>query len=179
MADKLEFIKTVDGATGTAAVGVDNAFNHGYDTYFVTVEGLTIDGNRSPFMRLLDSSGSEIVGSNYDRATFAINSSGGSNQYKNVNSSEWLYIPSLYINGPSGGDLNSFASFYVWNAEESSSYTMITAQGGDNVSHLSAVKTIAVLTTAGANRGFNFKYVSGTSNNFTGGTISIYGIKDS
>ena len=125
-------------------------------------------------MRLLDSSGSEIVGSGYDRASLALFAGSSFQQYKNENSSEWLYIPSLYINNTL---LNSFTSFYVYNAEDTGAYTYITAQGGDNVSGFTGIKSIAILKDAAAHRGFSIKYVTGTSDDFTGGTITVYGVR--
>tara|TARA_R100001163_G_C4950344_1_gene118369 strand:+ start:58 stop:582 length:525 start_codon:yes stop_codon:yes gene_type:complete len=174
MATSLQFIESIDANTGVSSVAIDNVFNKGYDVYFVTVTDLNIDGNRSPFMRLLDSSGSEITSSVYDRASLAMFTGGSFGEYKNVDSTEWLYIPSLYIND---GLLDNFANFYVYNAEDTNSYTFLTAQGGDNVTGGLGMKTIAVCKQTALHRGFSFKYASGTSNNFTSGKISVYGVK--
>ena len=172
MATNLQFIKSIDANTGTSSVSIDNVFNKGYDVYFVTVTGLNISGNRSPFMRLLDSSGAEITSSVYDRASLATFSGSSVTEYKNVNSTEWLYIPSLYINDDT---LDSFTNFHVYNAEDTNSFTFITAQGGDNVTGLVGMKTQAVCKEAALHRGFTFKH-AGTEN-FVNGNISVYGVE--
>ena len=172
MATNLQFIKSIDANTGASSVSIDNVFNKGYDVYFVTVTGLNIAGNRSPYMRLLDSSGSEITSSVYDRASLGMFSNSSYGEYRNTNSSEWYYIPSLYINDAAK---DSFASFYVFNAEDTNSYTFLTLQGGDYVAHGLGMKTIAVCTQTALHRGFSFKH--GGSENFTNGNISVYGVK--
>ena len=172
MPTNLEFITSIDGNSGATSVSIDNVFNKGYKVYFVTVTGLNIAGNRSPFMRLLDSSGSEITSSVYDRASLATFSGSSFTEYKNVNSTEWLYIPSLYINDDT---LDSFTNFYVYNAEDTNSFTFITAQGGDNVTGLVGMKTQAVCKEAALHRGFTFKH-AGTEN-FVNGNISVYGVE--
>ena len=172
MATNLEFITSIDANTGASSVSIDNVFNKGYEVYFVTVTGLNIDGNRSPFMRLLDSSGSEITSSIYDRASLAMFSGSSFGEYRNVNSTEWLYIPSLYINDDT---LDSFTNFYVYNAEDTNSYTFLTAQGGDSVTGLVGMKTIAVCEQTALHRGFSFKH--GGSENFTSGKITVFGVK--
>ena len=90
MATNLEFITSIDANTGASSVSIDNVFNKGYEVYFVTVTGLNINGNRSPFMRLLDSSGSEITSSIYDRASLAMFSGSSFGEYRNVNSNVLL-----------------------------------------------------------------------------------------
>ena len=172
MPTNLEFITSIDGNSGATSVSIDNVFNKGYKVYFVTVTGLNIAGNRSPFMRLLDSSGAEITSSVYDRASLATFSGSSFTEYKNVNSTEWLYIPSLYINDDT---LDSFTNFYVYNAEDTNSFTFITAQGGDNVTGLVGMKTQAVCKEAALHRGFTFKH-AGTEN-FVNGNISVYGVE--
>ena len=172
MATNLQFIKSIDANTEASSVSIDNVFNKGYKVYFVTVTGLNIDGNRSPFMRLLDSSGSEITSSIYDRASLAMFSGSSFGEYRNVNSTEWLYIPSLYINN---NTLDSFTNFHVYNAEDTNSFTFITAQGGDNVTGLLGMKTVAVCKETALHRGFSFKH-AGTEN-FVNGNISVYGVE--
>ena len=171
MATNLQFITQIDANTGASTVTIDNVFNKGYEVYFVTVTGLQIDGNRSPFTRLLDSSGSQITATVYDRASLGMFVGSSFGEYRNQNSSEWLYIPSLYINS---GIKDSFASFYVYNAEDTNSFTYITAQGGDSVVNLTGIKTIAVCKQTALHRGFSF---SVSANNFIDGRITIYGVQ--
>lgn len=171
MASNLEFISTTNCNSGATTLTVDNIFNHGYNIYFVTITGLQIDGNRSPYMRFLDSSGSPVTTANYDRASLAMFSGSGFGEYKGENQTEIYYIPSLYING---GLLNSFTSFYVYNAEDTSTHTYITAQGGDNVATAIGIRTVAGLKVAAAHRGIQFTV---PTDDFIEGSITAYGVK--
>ena len=168
MATNLEFIKNVKGLDNITALDIDNVFSDKYDVYFVThLTGQSSVGYIS--MSLLDSAGSEVTTTTYDKAHLSMPASGSFSETRLVNNDKWSRVNYTYQNAIGGT-----TSYYIFNPYNSSSYTFMTFQNGfESVGTMYGLKGIGVETTSASRRGFR---ISATAN-FSGADISVYGVK--
>jgi len=168
MATNLEFITNVKGLDNVTSVTVDNVFSDKYDVYFVThLTGQSSVGYVS--MSLLDSAGSEVTTTTYDKAHLSMPANQSFSERRTVNNNKWERVNYTYQNAIGGT-----TSYYIFNPYNSSSYTFMTFQNGfESVGTLYGLKGIGVETASATRRGFK---ISATAN-FSGADISVYGVK--
>jgi hypothetical protein len=163
----LEFIKNVQGADNITSLDIDNVFSDKYDVYFVThLTGQSSVGYIS--MSLLDSSGSEVTTTTYDKAHLSMPANLSYSEYRLVNNNKWARVNYTFNNAIGGT-----TSYYIFNPYNSSSYTFMTFQNGfESVGTMYGLKGIGVERTAATRRGFRIS----ASSNFSGADISVYGL---
>jgi len=168
MAGNLEFITNVQGGNNITALDIDNVFSDKYDVYFVThLTGQSSVGYIS--MSLLDSAGSEVTTTTYDKAHLSMPANQSFSEYRLVNNNKWERVNYTYQNAIGGT-----TSYYIFNPYDSSSYTFMSFQNGfESQGTMYGLKGIGVEKTTATRRGFK---ISATAN-FSGADISVYGVK--
>lgn len=157
-------------ATSVASVSVTDIFSSDYDIYKILLLQKTSAGN-SLNIRFINSSGSIITASNYDRALLQLRSSGTSsveNISQNVGQMNMTFQ----------GTEDFVTTFYIFNPFSTSSYTFALSQsagyyGGAGIENLN-VKAIGVLKQTTSCSGIFFAPSSG---NFTDVSVKTYGLR--
>jgi len=169
MATNLQFIKEVSG-TNVTTLSVTDCFGKGYDVYQITLsaESNSTDGYWG--LQLIDNSGSIITGSEYDEAVLLMRSY---DSFIDNRSSTASMVSVGYDQ-----DIGASATLYIYNPDDSGSYTFSTfqADGGTSSSQLIGTKGIFVQHTAEVISGIHFKMSAG-SNDFNYINVSVYGVK--
>ena len=173
MSTNLEFIKSANTTTNVSSLSVTDCFSDKYDVYKVILEVNEVSAESALDTRLIDSGGSVISASEYDTAVLSMIPTGSFNEYRNVNSDKWQYT--MYNEGSVGG----FFVAYIFNPNDSSSFTFITLQ---NATHYIASSTptligrkyIGVHKVAEQITGINIFTGSAT---ITNAKINVYGVK--
>jgi hypothetical protein len=174
MAGSLEFINSFEITGSTSAFSCDNVFSADYDVYNIIASGISLVGTTQTnlSMRLIDNTGSVISGANdYAYASLGMSSNTTFSEYRDGSGS-------LILNafGKDDGIEGSSSSIYVYNPNDSSSYTFVQWQAsGDNGTALEGYKGIGVYTTAETIRGFQL--LETATRPFDEGKISVYGVK--
>tara|TARA_R100000734_G_C3218270_1_gene30792 strand:- start:28 stop:537 length:510 start_codon:yes stop_codon:yes gene_type:complete len=169
MATNLQFIKSASG-TSVSSLSVTDCFSATYDVYKITISKLNSSAVAYGFLRFIDSGGVDST-SNYDSAGLDLVSYTGFFESKLVNSDKG-YIG--YTAGTGTADMGGFV-IYVFNPDNSSSYTFYTAQSSIKASGGGfGGKYIGVHKVAEQISGINFLPASGTWDNIT---INVYGVK--
>jgi len=169
----LELVGTFDYDGSSNLFVVDNVFTSDYDNYFVSMNYLSINGNRNPSLSLLDSSGT-TVSTNYTYIWRLLRSFTVKGATSGTLIGAANYIPSYFIN-----DGNQWASGRLYfHQPASSSYTTMSTYGGaDMVSsnNMTSTQGFAICERNEVHRGFQINV--NAANVFTGGQIIVYGIK--
>jgi|VirMetMinimDraft_7_1064189.scaffolds.fasta_scaffold221811_1 hypothetical protein len=149
--------------------GIDST----YDVYSVVYHSLNADSTLSLQLRCLES-GTPNTTSNYDRATKVLLTNSAFANQSQVNQSlinfSSVTTSSLY----KGQGL-----LYIFNANNSSEYTFFTIEEGKQtgVNAGEGKQGGAVFTVASSVNGVQIGVLSSPSNNLTGGTFTLYGLK--
>lgn len=166
MSDNLQLIKSVTGS-GVSTVSVTNCFTDKYDVYKIVIKDADVTGAASAFIRMLDSSGSEVSAADYDRAYLGIYSAHGFSQGRNTGQTSFSSLG--FYDGSTGGG----GVFYLYNPFEAV-YTFIQGQVSYfETSYSSANKYIGALKQAASMTGFNINL---TGQTFDSISISVYGV---
>ena len=166
MATELQFIKSAS-ANGDATVSVTDCFSANYDVYKIVINNVVNTGGASAFLRFIDSGGSTITASDYDRAVQGLYSIHSSSSSKGNSTS----ISSLAFYQTTGGGLVC----YVYNPFSSSDYTFVSGQSSYlEINYLAGTKFIGVLKQSASMTGFSLNL---TGQTFTTMNISVYGVK--
>jgi len=176
MATNLEFIHQQDMSTSTSDISITNLFSDTYSSYFISTSGVQSSGFSRFTMRLLDSGGSPITQTEYDVAVLLLNSASGFAETRSVNDNRFFQF--LGYNLTDGSAPSQGATAYIFNPNDSSSYTFVQSQSSNNGSNLVGMKYIGVHKVAEQITGIQLKSegFSGTTT-FKSGTTSIYGVK--
>ena len=167
MATNLEFIKSASGS-GVSTVSVTDCFSSNYDVYKIVINNVDNTGATSAFIRMLDSGGSEISASDYDRAYLGMYSAHSFAEGRNTGQTSFTSVG--FYNGSTGGG----AVYYVYNPF-SSSYTFLQGQVSYfETSYSSGIKYIGVLKQSASMTGFNINL---TGQTFDSIDISVFGVK--
>jgi hypothetical protein len=176
MATNLEFIKSASG-TDVNTLSITDCFSDKYDVYKVV--GHTADyrttgtGVISLRHRLIDSGGSVISDNEYDSARLLMKAETSFDNDK-FTSLSYMYDTIQLGNYENGGSVN-----YVFNPNDSSSYTFMLGQGAGGYdtanNRFRGVKQIGVHKVAEQITGLNI-FSSNGSVNFDL-TVSVYGVK--
>ena len=162
----LKFIKSVS-ANGDATVSVTDCFSANYDVYKIVINNVVNTGGASAYLRFIDSGGSSITASDYDRAVYGLYSIHGYSESKGNNTS----ISSLAFYQTTGGGL----VLYCYNPFSASDYTFVTGQAAYlEINYLAGTKFIGALKQTASMTGFNLNL---TGQTFTTMDISVYGVE--
>ena len=169
MATNLEFIKSASG-TSVSSLSVTDCFSADYDVYafFIVKQDTTADGDTH--LRFIDSGGSVITASEYDTAQLSLGSYATFGEGRATNADRIYNVhQGQAVSAENGGSIN-----YIYNPNDSSSYTFLQAQSGSTVGGtLYGGKGISVHKSAETIRGINFH----TTAYWGSGTVSVYGVK--
>ena len=169
MATNLELIKTVTASGGVTSVSVTDCFNDRYDVYMILVTNVDLNSDTHLYMRLLDSSNTEISANEYDNANRQFQASSAFTDAKNTADTEFQYMAS-YQNGDGGGTI-----IYVYNPYDSGSYTFVQRASVSYGSETLGYKSIGMHTVAEQCNGVLFtEKVTNSINNVK---IDVYGVK--
>ena len=170
MATELQFIKSASG-TSVSSLSVTDCFSDKYDVYKITfdIDSSTAASALDFGLRLIDSGGSVISASEYDRANYNLNSYTTFGEFRSTNTDKFNSHTQLQSTGNSAGGIS-----YLFNPYNSSSYTFHKAETFfDNSGNLVGKKIIGVHKVAEQITGINYFL---PSDSFTG-TIKVYGVK--
>jgi hypothetical protein len=167
MATNLEFIKSATG-TSVSSLSVTDCFSAKYDVYKVVGTDFNPSTEFNLELRYIDSGGSTISTSTYDRAFLNMLSYSAFVESRNVNTTSMIAVGTNQTNG------NGF-NFEIYNPFSSSSYTFNTHQAStDDTSGGRGYKGINVEKSTTSVTGLYFFVASGT---FSINNISVYGVK--
>ena len=171
MATNLQFIKSASGS-GVSSLSVTDCFTANYDVYFVTVKGLDSTNDGDVEMRFIDSGGSVISASEYDCAFLQLksNTSFAEVSRTNIDGIENIGVSNANDYGAGNGT-------YIFNPNDSSSFTFVTSQSAgyrQADSSMRGHKVIAVHKSAEQITGLNIFHESGLNLTLS---ISVYGVK--
>jgi len=170
MAGSLEFINSFE-VTGTVQfLDCDNIFSDKYDVYYLTValKESSPGNDQWIYTRLIDNSGTVITASEYDYAQLNLISNASFTDTRAVGANGILFGGIGYSD-----DTGNSAGVYIYNPNDSSSYTFLQAQSGSTVSGtLWGGKAISVHKSAETIRGIRFY----TINYWGSGTVRVYGL---
>ena len=169
MATNLQFIKQVSGS-GVCSLSVTDCFNANYDVYKVVISKIDVSTTNSSKIRLLDSGGSVISASEYDSANLRVRQNAGFEELRYTGQTSFQYTFSIEADSSDGGGM----VMYVYNPNESSSYTFIQYQVSSYNANYLGYKSIGVHKSAETISGLQFITTGGTYDNLT---INVYGVK--
>ena len=163
----LEFIKSASG-TSVSSLSITNCFSAKYDVYKVVGTDFNPSTEINFELRYIDSGGSTISTSTYDRAFLNMLS------YASFVESRTVNTTSIIANASKSTTGNGF-NFEIYNPFSSSSYTFNTHQASTYVlSGGRGYKGINVEKSTTSVTGLYFFVASGT---FDINNISVYGVK--
>jgi len=176
MATNLEFIKSAIGSD-VNTLSITNCFSDKYDVYKIvghTAEYRPTDTNVIDLrIQFIDSGGSVVSGSEYDTARLTMKAETSFDNDRQTGTT-YMYGTMLFGNYDNAGMVN-----YVFNPNDSSSYTFMQGQGAGGYdtsnNRFRGAKQIGVHKSAEQITGIHFLSSSGSLNFNV--TISVYGVK--
>ena len=178
MATNLQFIKSVSATSGVTSLSITDVFSANYDVYQITFSNLKgVTAEDYVDFTYIDSGGSEITTSKYDRAHLIMLSKDSDfvedTKVNQANFDRFLYLRTLTGIGESAsGNIN------VYNPFSSSSYTFFSGQSAmynESLTRLFGIKTIGVLKETTSVTGF--KLTVEPSGEFDRLEVDVYGVK--
>ena len=169
----LRLINETSATDGVLSVSMTDIFSADYDIYKLTFSDFQSNAGFGLDMRFINSSGSEISSSQYDRAKYYMPAN---TSFGEVRATDQNYIDRFidmygyHVTGQS-----AFGVCYVFNPFSSSSYTFFLAQGGLVGSNGSFTKSIGVLTELSSVGGM--KIYSDDTDTFKTMKIRTYGLR--
>ena len=170
MATNLEFIKSASG-TNVSSIDVSDCFSDKYDVYKIVihnVDGYQSSGNRLVDMRFIDTVPSVISGNEYDYAVLNLDASNAFSQSKDTSAT---IIGRLYAY--TNADDFGAVTLYIFNPNDSSSYTFALFQSSGWLGRNYSAKGIGVHKQAEQITGVQFK----TNADNMDINLSVYGVK--
>ena len=174
MATNLEFIHQENIYSSTSSTSVDNVFTSDYEVYIIVCTNFSTVGTSGSFLgvRFIDNSGSVVTGAEYDWADLELTSNTGFSNDKDEGAT-FMRLQGGFDQKPE----TTGAVIYVYNPNDSGSYTYITTQSaGITGGYSRGGKGIGVHKTAETIRGFAI-IETVTSRPYDSGRISVYGVK--
>ncbi len=169
MATELQFITSASG-TSVAEVNVTDCFSANYDVYKIVINNFQTSSADNLAIRMINSSGTIVTDSNYDKATQVLRS------YNTFQSDRFTNISLFFQMGDNNANTTGIGeTIYIFNPFSSSSYTFLNQQEASVISSgFKGYKAIGVLKQAVSMTGISF-LTNGTSTmDFN---ASIYGVK--
>ena len=174
MSTNLQFIKSQTISSSVANISITDVFSANYDVYKMTVKAVGLAGGTASRIdgRLINSSGSVISSSNYDRAELTLKAHTSFQELRSVGADTMFdFLPATDLS-----PLTSSSVVYFFNPFSSSSYTFMTVQGASFLnSEFRGSKSIFVLKTTDSITGVQL--ITGGGDNLAEGIISVYGVK--
>lgn len=175
----LRLINQTTALGGTNSVNINNVFSADYDIYKITITNASSEtqlDNNTMSLRLINSSGSTISSSNYDKATqYFRGYVNTSLELRNTNADNMQAI--YYDIASSNGNGN--ATIYLFNPFLSTSYTFGIFQVSGHASISGQVPTmqkgIGVLKQTASMTGYSF--FNRNSLNIATGVFRTYGLR--
>ena len=171
---QLELIETVVADDTVTSYDFDNLGD--YNVHFFTANDITSDNTSSQGLDVRVKVGGSVQSSNYQFAEqLGSTKSGGTfSESKNTSANRIIWIPNVDFETNS----SSHGYLYLYNALDSAKYTFgthhcVTRQGSNSPRFTFGSNVYTV-----ANECSGFRVFLATSGNITGGTISLYGIKE-
>lgn len=171
MAGSLEFVKSATG-TSVSSLSVTDCFSDKYDVYKIVIDTYEAATAQELAIRLLDSGGSVISASEYDRATLFLRAY---NTFQEGRATSADKIEALGFN--SATTVGIGLVMYIFNPFDSSSFTFFKNQTSSFVNGSGGIgyKAIAVHKSAEQTTGINLFGASG--HNLDDIKVVIYGVK--
>ena len=171
MPSNLEFIKEYKTTSTVSEILCTDAFIFGYDVYAVLINKANYSVQTYSYLRLLDSSNNSIGDTEYAYAQMDL--SANSSSFSNAKSDSANSWANIDIAG-TDTDMALGHIFYIFGAEDSSSYTFAQGQSSGYTSNGYGTKWIGVHRNAEQIKGFRYYRGSG---NINSATIQIYGVE--
>ena len=170
MATNLQFLEQQSTDGKVTNFDLQNIFNKGYQEYNIYLKINDTSGDGYIGLKFYDSSNTLITGSEYDLSGLELKSETSyDSSWRTENTTQ--IAPIMTGGNPSTG---GGALVRIFNADDSSSFTFVTAQSSmTNSSNLRGTKTIGVHHTAEQITGVRFAGVSHTYDT----TATIYGVR--
>jgi len=169
MAGSLEFIKSASGSS-VSSFTVTDIFSADYDVYKIVISQIDVSTSNSSRIRLLDSGGSVISASEYDTANLRLRANASFEELRYTGQTYFQYTFSMEADSSDSGGM----VMYVYNPNDSSSYTFIQYQEVTYGTNYLGYKSIGVHKSAETISGLQFTTTGGTYDNLT---IKAYGVK--
>ena len=139
----LRLINETSATDGVTAISITDIFSADFDIYQITFSDFQSNANFGLDMRFINTSGSEVSASNYDRAKYYMPAY---TSFGLVGATNQNYIDRFIdMFGYSATGQSAFGTCYVFNPYSNSSYTFYLAQGGLVGTNTSLTKSIGVL----------------------------------
>lgn len=171
MAGNLEFINSFEVTSTVQSLDCDNVFSADYDVYYLTVALKESSAGNDQWIRirLIDNAGSVITASEYDYAQLVMPANASFyDTNRATGQAQILYGGIGYTDDTGNG-----GGLYVYNPNDSSSYTFLQAAAGSTIGNvLLGTKGISVHKSAETIRGINFH----TTAFWGSGTVRVYGL---
>ena len=171
MATNLRYLKEFDASSEVSEILCTDAFTSGFDTYAVYITKMDVTVQTYSYIRLLDSSNNSIGDSEYSYAQLDMSSNTGS--FSNAKSNSATSWAAVDIGGTDDAK-NLGHIFYVFNPENSSTYTYALGQSAGYTSVGYGTKWIGVHKSAEQIKGIRYFRGSGNMNSIN---IKIFGVK--
>ena len=170
----LRLINETEITSSVSSASITNIFNSDYDIYKVIVKNLATVGANATRVdgRLINTSGSVITASSYDRAELSMHTHTSYQELKSTNENiMYDFLPATDLSPEFSSSV-----IYFFNPFSSSSYTFMLIQGFASIGgqHRSA-KSIFVLEQVSSIAGLQL--ISGAGDNFISGTVRTYGLR--
>ena len=181
MATNLQFIKQVTQSSSVTTFTVENCFNSQYDVYQILISKADSNSDNL-FLKLnfLDTSDSVITDSTYDMASLRLVASGSFVEDKFTNQTGFRRVAQFDATDSNSAGIN----IMVYNPNDSSSYTFITAQSTTGVpaaALMAGTKYIGVLKNTETVTGLRLGFTDSGGNLSSGGIndciVNVYGVK--
>ena len=171
MATNLRYLKEFEATSTVSEILCTDAFISGFDIYAVYITKMDVTVQTYSYIRLLDSSNNSIGDSEYAYAQQDMSSSTGSfSNGKSNSANAWAAVD---IAGTDDAKAQGHL-FYVFNPENSSTYTYALGQSAGYTSVGYGTKWIGVHKSAEQIKGIRYYRGSGDMNNIN---IKIFGVK--
>ena len=170
MPGSLEFIKSASG-TSVSSLDVTDCFSANYDVYAFSIAKVDAQASGYFNLRFLDSGGTVISASEYDCANLILISYSGFAENRATNGTGIERI----MRKDATSEENGGGYHYVFNPNDSSSYTFYQGQSGGSVltgNGLVGLKSIGVHKSSEQITGFQL--YGATFDNLT---VNVYGVK--
>ena len=170
----LRLINETTVSASTSSVNVTDVFSADFDIYKITTNNFsTVGSNKTNLhIRFINSSGSVVTASNYDRAFFIMKSE---TTFSEVGDSNANLIQNFFANADQSPDFSSSVS-YIFNPFSSSSYTFALVHADEHAGGVfRSKKNIAVLKQTASMTGFQL--FENDTKPFDEGVIRTYGLR--
>jgi hypothetical protein len=170
----LRLVNETSISSSVTGVNITDIFSADFDIYKMTLKGISLAGGTATRIdcRLINTSGSVITSSLYERASLSMHSNASFQELTSVNADTMFDFCPATDEAPE----TSSSVIYFFNPFLSSSYTFMAVEGFSSLSGNSrSAKSIFVLKELSSIGGVNL--FSGGGDNFSSGVIRTYGLR--